>query len=168
MKKYLAIASNAHDEYIEVFDTKEEANQYAERYYNHLTRIEQQKVDVYVIDITEMDLNDTAFDDDLNVVNWKDYLTGGYEEGLYYSNINRDMVLENLKALIGKEFDESVVEAFGSFDDDTEVIVSEAKGYTNNFEGYGVCTAWNAYINAEGSEVYIIWVNEDNIIAEVR
>lgn len=75
--------------------------------------------------------------------------------------MTRENVLENLKELIGSEWDaEEVVCAFEDFEEDgeTEVI---AKGSENN--GYD----YIAYINSAESTQFLFSVDEENVITDV-
>ena len=70
-------------------------------------------------------------------------------------------VLENLKKLIGTEFDyEEVIIAFGEFEQDgeTEVIVNESHNV-----GYDMI----AYINTYDSTQFLFVLDEDEIIVDV-
>lgn len=76
-------------------------------------------------------------------------------------NMTRENVLENLKELIGSEWDaEEVVCAFEDFEEDgeTEVIAKESE---NN--GYD----YIAYINSAESTQFLFSVDEENVITDV-
>ena len=75
--------------------------------------------------------------------------------------MTRENVLENLKELIGSEWDaEEVVCAFEDFEEDgeTEVITKESE---NN--GYD----YIAYINSADSTQFLFSVDEENVITDV-
>ena len=71
-------------------------------------------------------------------------------------------VLNNLKKLVGKEFDsyDEIIEAFGNFEEggETEVIVNES---SNN--GYD----YIAYINTENSTEFLFTVDKEEIDGEI-
>lgn len=75
-------------------------------------------------------------------------------------------VLERLENMIGAEFDEN--EIIVAFDSEEEVIVNKVEGQETNFEGHGLCDCYNAYENTEESEVFAIYVNDDNKIVDIR
>ena len=80
--------------------------------------------------------------------------------------INVNEVLKNLEKLVGTEFDvDDIIIAFG--DNEEEVIVEKVIGQESHFEGYGMCDCYNAYENTEDSEVFSIYVDEDNEIVDV-
>ena len=73
-------------------------------------------------------------------------------------------VLNNLKKLVGKEFDsysyDEIIEAFGNFEEggETEVIVNES---SNN--GYD----YIAYINTENSTEFLFTVDKEEVDGEI-
>jgi len=72
-----------------------------------------------------------------------------------------DMVLNNLKQLIGKEFDEDdIICAFEDYEVDGENSVYVGDSDNNEYDKI-------AYINAEGSEQFLFTVNSENIIKDV-
>ena len=72
-----------------------------------------------------------------------------------------DMVLNNLKQFIGKEFDEDdIICAFEDYEVDGETYV-----YVGDSDNTGYDKI--AYINAEGSEQFLFTVNSENIIEDV-
>ena len=80
--------------------------------------------------------------------------------------INVNKVFEEMEKLIGCEFDEN--EIIYCFEDTEEnIIVSKVEGYTSNFDGHGVCQLWNAYEDKVGSEIFSIWVDDENIIVDL-
>ena len=87
MKKFLVIDQNKYgDEYIEAFDTLEEANEEAECQWDHLTRREQKDRYIFVghVEDTEEYLNDWAFEDD--EVDWTAYHSVDTDEGYFDSH----------------------------------------------------------------------------------
>ncbi|MFQ9249294.1 MAG: hypothetical protein ACLR3R_18755 [Clostridium paraputrificum] len=81
--------------------------------------------------------------------------------------INVKEVLEGLKKMVGTKFDEvDIIEAFGETDE--EIIVNEVEGQESNFDGHGICKCYNAYENAQDSEIFIIYVNGNNEVVDVR
>ena len=80
--------------------------------------------------------------------------------------INVQEVLKRLEKMTGTDFNEDdIVIAFGS---DEEVIINEVQGQESNFEGHGLCKCYNAYENIDDSEVFTIYVDNNNVIADVR
>lgn len=77
-----------------------------------------------------------------------------------------DTILIGLQDLTGTIFDEDSI--ICCFNNDIEVIVSRVEGQTSNFEGHGICQLYNAYYNEEDSDIYDIWVDEDDIIVDVN
>ena len=75
--------------------------------------------------------------------------------------------LERLKNLIGSEFDEDDIICSMIDKEDTEVIIVN-NGQKTNFDGEGECDLYLAYYNLTDSDEYRIWVNNDNVIIEVR
>lgn len=75
-------------------------------------------------------------------------------------------VLARLEKMVGTEFDESDV--IVAFESENDVIVDEVQGQESNFEGRGLCKCYNAYENAEDSEIFTIYVDENNEVVEVR
>lgn len=72
-----------------------------------------------------------------------------------------DMVLNNLKQFIGKEFDEDdIICAFEDYEVDGETSVYVGDSDNNGYDKI-------AYINAEGSEQFLFTVNSENIIEDV-
>lgn len=72
-----------------------------------------------------------------------------------------DMVLNNLKQLIGKEFDEDdIICAFEDYEVDGENSVYVGDSDNNEYDKI-------VYINAEGSEQFLFTVNSENIIKDV-
>ena len=80
--------------------------------------------------------------------------------------INIKEVLKRLENMIGKNFDcEDIVIAF---DSEEKVIVNKVEGEESNFSGHGLCDCYNAYEDTEGSELFVIYVNNDNKIVDIR
>ena len=76
-----------------------------------------------------------------------------------------DTVLIELQKLIGRGFDHDDI--YCCFDNGIEVILSKVEGRVSNFEGHGMCQLWNVYYNDKDSEIYDIWVDEDDIIVDI-
>lgn len=74
--------------------------------------------------------------------------------------------LEELEKMIGKQFDEDDI--IVTYETEEEVIVSEIEGQESNFEGHGTCKCYNVYENIEGSEIFTLYVDEDNEIVSVN
>jgi hypothetical protein len=77
-----------------------------------------------------------------------------------------DLILSNLKSLIGNEFNEEEIQM--AFDTDEEVIVQRENDDNRKIEGQGMCKCWNAFKNVDGTNTYVIWVNKNNIIVDVK
>ena len=84
MKRYLVIDEYQDNEFIDVLETRTAANNAAEKLWNGMTTAEKKTHHVYVLDVTEDDLADYAFDEDGNI-NWTCYESGGYESDLFDS-----------------------------------------------------------------------------------
>lgn len=80
--------------------------------------------------------------------------------------LNIKKVLENLEKMVGSEFDEDDI--IVAFESEEEIIIDEVQGQESNFEGHGLCKCYNAYENIEDSEIFAIYVDSNNIIADVR
>lgn len=66
--------------------------------------------------------------------------------------------LENLKELIGKEWNETIDDIYMAFTEDGEVIVKDSEN-----AGYDKI----AYIDAEDSTQYLFTLDENNVITDV-
>lgn len=72
-----------------------------------------------------------------------------------------EMVLNNLKRLIGNEFNpDDIICAFEDYEVDGESSVYVGDSDNNRYDKI-------AYINAEGSEQFLFTVNSENIIEDV-
>ena len=75
--------------------------------------------------------------------------------------MTREMVLNNLKKLIGEEFDENeVICAFEDFEEDGESSVYVGDSNNNGYDKI-------AYIDAVNSTQFLFRVNSENIIEDV-
>ena len=73
--------------------------------------------------------------------------------------------LENLEKLVGQNFDYDDITC--CFEDtENEVIISRTENYSN-FENEGNCQLIQAYENDTDSDMFEIWINEDNTIIHV-
>nr|DAS66634.1 MAG TPA: hypothetical protein [Caudoviricetes sp.] len=72
------------DEFVEFFDTAEEATREAESQWNHLTRSEQKKRHIYSCYVTKADLLDDAIDED-GVIDWNANAGGRDYDGCFDS-----------------------------------------------------------------------------------
>jgi len=77
----------------------------------------------------------------------------------------KDMTLENLKEMIGKEVDENDI--ICCFEDNEEDIIVSNTGVYSNFENFGKCECVDAYENTEESEIYHLYISEDNILVDI-
>lgn len=75
--------------------------------------------------------------------------------------------LKRLTGLIGKEFnvDDIICEMI---DQEEPVMVSKVEGHTSNFEGHGECQLWEVSYDMEETDTCCVWVDQDNIIVEVK
>ena len=80
--------------------------------------------------------------------------------------INTKGVLEKLQNMIGSEFDEDEIRIV--FESHKYVIVSRAEGEELNIYKHGICKCYNAYEDSEDSEIFVIYVNNENKIVCVR
>lgn len=74
--------------------------------------------------------------------------------------------LNNLKNMIGEQFNNDNI-ICNMIDKNDAVIVSDTS-ITSNFEGYGTCNLYNCYYDNQDSNIYNIWVDDDNIIVDVN
>ena len=80
---------------------------------------------------------------------------------------NIESVMNEMEKLIGREFNEDdIICCFQ--DNEEDIVVSEVEGYTSNFEGHGTCQLWQAYENKKDSEMFNVWVDDENIIVEIN
>lgn len=75
-------------------------------------------------------------------------------------------ILKELNEMVGKEFDYTDIGCVFTGDDE-ECIINEVEGQGCNFDGHGYCKCWNAYYNDADSEVFNIYVDEDNEIVAI-
>lgn len=80
--------------------------------------------------------------------------------------INIKEVLERLEKMIGSEFEEN--EIIIAFDSESEVIIDEVEDQKSNFEGQGLCKCYNVYENIADSEIFTLYVNDNNKIVSVK
>jgi hypothetical protein len=73
MKKYIVIETRNNDEWVTVFDTLEETNEYAERAWEHLSDYDKKNQSVEVGIVTENDLADWAVDEETGEIDWTAY-----------------------------------------------------------------------------------------------
>ena len=79
--------------------------------------------------------------------------------------MNNEKTLENLKKLVGENFEDADV--IGAFVGEDEPIEIEETEYKSNFEGYGECTRIDCFENVEDSMIFELWVAEDGTIVKV-
>ena len=72
------------DEFVEFFDTAEEANEAADSIWYHLTKNEKKKTRVYSCYVTKADLLDDAIDED-GVIDWNANAGGRDYDGCFDS-----------------------------------------------------------------------------------
>lgn len=85
-KKYLVIYGDNTNEFVEVYDTPEEANDAASTHWYRYTSQEKKKCFTRVGYVTEKMLSPDAFDEDGNVEDWTAYWDLDTEDGFFDSN----------------------------------------------------------------------------------
>lgn len=83
------------DDYEEVFDTIEAANQFALKSWNHLTNREKKGRHIFVCEVTEKDLDDWAVDEETVEIDWgcffqSDLPTDGFDSAKYEEQLARE------------------------------------------------------------------------------
>lgn len=78
--------------------------------------------------------------------------------------------IEKLQQLfIGKEFNsnlDGIIEIIPYFD--SQLIISKNESVRSNFEGHGMCNLYEINYDKIDREVVYIWVDENNIIADIK
>lgn len=85
-KKYLVIYGDSTNEFVEVYDTPEEANDVADTHWYKYTPQEKRKCFVRVRYVTEEMLAPDAFDEDGNVEDWTAYWDSDAEDTFFDSD----------------------------------------------------------------------------------
>lgn len=75
--------------------------------------------------------------------------------------------LERLQTLVGNEFDEDEVICAMIDKEDEYVQVSDLHR-VSNFDGHGECKEYQAYYEESDDEGYNIFVDNNNIIVEIK
>ena len=74
--------------------------------------------------------------------------------------------LTNLKSLIGSVFDKDNI-ICNMYEENDIVIISNTY-ITSEFENYGICNLFNVYYDNLNSNIYNVWINNNNIIIDVN
>ena len=88
MKKYIVIETNKHgDEWVSVFDTLEEANEYAKKAWEHLSAHDKKEQSVIVGIVSENDLTEWAVDEESGEIDWTSYAQYDYNKECFDSEV---------------------------------------------------------------------------------
>ena len=95
MEKYIVVDQIGNDDYEEVFDTIEAANEFALKSWKHLTNREKKGRHIYVCEVTEKDLDDWAIDEETNEIDWRCFFqsnlpAGGFDSTKYEEQLARE------------------------------------------------------------------------------
>lgn len=95
MKKYIVVDQIGNDDYADVFDTIEAANEFALKSWKHLTNREKEGRHIYVCVITEKDLQDWAVDEETGEIDWgcffqSDLPADGFDSTKYEEQLARE------------------------------------------------------------------------------
>lgn len=82
-------------------------------------------------------------------------------------NTEEDSDLQRLQSLECEEFNVDDIMS-EMLDSEEMVIINKITGHTSHFEGHGECQLYNAYYDAFNSPIYNIWVDDNNIIVEIK
>lgn len=74
------------DQFEEVYDSIEEANEAAKSHWWHLTDSEKRKRHIYVGVVRPEDLNEWAFDEDTGAIDWAAFHSISYDDTMFASN----------------------------------------------------------------------------------
>ena len=74
--------------------------------------------------------------------------------------------LTNLKSLIGNVFDKDDI--ICNMSEENDVVIISNTYITSEFENYGICNLFNVYYDNLNSNIYNVWINNNNIIIEVN
>ena len=74
--------------------------------------------------------------------------------------------LTNLKSLIGNVFDKDNI-ICNMYEENNTIIISNTY-ITSEFENYGICNLFNVYYDNLNSNIYNVWINNNNIIIDVN
>ena len=119
-----------------------------------------------IIDYLKEQVDESTYEDDEYVeLSIDGELVERYygEDEIYY--FNNKKVLENLKEMIGKEVDANDI--ICCFEDTENEVIVDNTNVFSNFEGYGKCECVDAYENTEESEIYHLYISEDNILVDI-
>lgn len=78
--------------------------------------------------------------------------------------------IEELQHLfIGKEFKSNLDEIIEKIPYcDSRLLISKNESVTSNFEGHGICNLYEIGYDDINGEVIYVWVDEDDIIADIK
>ena len=74
--------------------------------------------------------------------------------------------LTNLKSLIGNVFDKDDI--ICNMSEENDVVIISNTYITSEFENYGICNLFNVYYDNLNSNIYNVWINNNNIIIDVN
>ena len=74
--------------------------------------------------------------------------------------------LTNLKSLIGSVFDKDDI--ICNMSEENDVVIISNTYITSEFENYGICNLFNVYYDNLNSNIYNVWINNNNIIIDVN
>lgn len=95
MKKYIVVDQIGNDDYADVFDTIEAANEFALKSWKHLTNYEKEGRHIYVCEVTEEDLDDWAIDEETGEIDWSCFFQSnlpadGFDSKKYEEQLARE------------------------------------------------------------------------------
>ena len=95
MKKYIVVDQIGNDDYADVFDTIEAANDFALKSWKHLTNYEKKGRHIYVCEVTEKDLDDWAVDEETGEIDWRCFFQSnlpadGFDSAKYEEQLARE------------------------------------------------------------------------------
>lgn len=74
--------------------------------------------------------------------------------------------LTNLKSLIGSVFDKDDI--ICNMNEENDIVIISNTYITSEFENYGICNLFNVYYDNLNSNIYNVWINNNNIIIDVN
>ena len=74
--------------------------------------------------------------------------------------------LTNLKSLIGNVFDKDDI--ICNMNEENDIVIISNTYITSEFENYGICNLFNVYYDNLNSNIYNVWINNNNIIIDVN
>ena len=74
--------------------------------------------------------------------------------------------LTNVKSLIGNVFDKDDI--ICNMNEENDIVIISNTYITSEFENYGICNLFNVYYDNLNSNIYNVWINNNNIIIDVN